>query len=77
MSDEHTPSLVSDNLRPPSYLAGYDAAMDAPPAPITAILPPADYTPEQRSAFVSGFIVGARDRWHRDLMDELGKGCGT
>lgn len=62
--------------KPPSYLAGYQTAMDAPPATITAIMPPADYTPEQRSAFVSGFIVGARDRWHRDLMDELERGIG-
>lgn len=56
--------------RDPSYLAGYHAALNATPESV-----PANYTPEQRSAFVGGFLVGARDRRDRELIGEL-KECG-
>lgn len=57
----------------PSYLLGYHAALNAAPESV-----PANYTPEQRSAFVGGFPAGARDRRDRrdrELIGEL-KECG-
>lgn len=62
--------------RDPSYLAGYNAALASPLATATAIEPPADYTQAQRLAFVSGFMVGARDARDRALIEELERELG-
>lgn len=55
----------------PSYLAGYHAAKTAGPSVLVAIPIPLEYTERQRIDFVSGFLVGARDRRNAELMDEL------
>lgn len=55
----------------PSYLAGYLAAKTAEPSALVAIPIPSEYTERQRIDFVSGFLVGARDRRNADLMDEM------
>lgn len=58
----------------PSWLAGYYAALRAPDAICSAIVPPDDYTNAQRTDFVSGYMVGARDQRNNALIEELQRG---
>lgn len=58
--------------RDASWFAGYQAALDVPVNTIcTAIMPPDSYTDEQRSNFVSGFLIGARHSRDRALIDQI------
>lgn len=58
----------------PSWLAGYRAGLRAPNEICTTIVPPDDYTDAQCTDFVSGYMVGARDRQNNMLIDELQRG---
>ena len=54
----------------PAYLAGYEAARVPDASLIRAIDPPATYTTAEASDYVSGFLLGSRDSWNADLIDE-------
>lgn len=58
--------------RTPAWYAGYDAGNNSLHTEICVpIEPPADYIGEQRSDFISGWLVGARDAADQSLIDEL------
>ena len=58
---------MPDTLRDPAWLAGYRAAVDPPDVLFTPL--PLDEC--GLMDFVTGFLVGARDRRNADLMDAL------
>ena len=59
--------------REPSWLSGYHAALSAECADLVAICIPPEFDECQRMDFVTGFLVGARDRKAAEIMDAMEK----